>query len=530
MSKIGEPKVRFLSLSSLQTSRGGLLLAESALFTLPSLLFAAYEGGTPVRHCFFFSLYAFCHLADLRFSFFFLSFSHQARVLRPFRRRRPTLQLYILTLLLDASTVGTRAEDFSPTTGIPALRQQGNFAEDRAAVALVAATKKKRSASTQMSKIGEPKVRFLFFLFPHSKRVAAAFSLPRARCLPSSLCCLPRIRGHASSPLLFFFLSTRFATSLTFVFRSFPKLLASSASSPAQQSLSADVDPLSSYILALPLDASTVGTRAEDLSPSTGIPAAVLKQALYDSKGTSPRSTRPLPSSRRRRSAPHRHGCRKSENPRFVFFSFSFLTPNESRRPSPCRERVVYPPLFAVCRGFGGTPARHCFFSSLYAFCHLADLRFSFFFLSFSHQARVLRPRQSFSMHFNTSPAALQQHPRPAPRREHRRHSSKRSLSVDGDSGGGSQASTLRQQGNFAEEHAAVALVAAKKKRSASTRMSKIGEPKVRFLFFLFPHSKRVAAAFSLPRARCLPSPLCCLHRTRGALKCAIAFFFLSTR
>ena len=63
--------------------------------------------------------------------------------------------------------------------------------------------------------------RFVFFLFPHSKRVAAAFSLPRARCLPSSLCCLPRIRGHASAPLLFFLLSTRFATSLTFVFRSF---------------------------------------------------------------------------------------------------------------------------------------------------------------------------------------------------------------------------------------------------------------------------------------------------------------------
>ena len=55
----------------------------------------------------------------------------------------------------------------------------------------------------------------------------------RARCLPSSLCCLPRIRGHASSPLLFFFLSTRFATSLTFVFVLFPQLLASSASSPA---------------------------------------------------------------------------------------------------------------------------------------------------------------------------------------------------------------------------------------------------------------------------------------------------------
>src|ERR1700734_3266284 len=174
---------------------------------------------------------------------------------------------------------------------------------------LPSSRRRRRSAPHHTDvEIGEPKVRFLFFLFPHSKRVAAAFSLPRARCLPSSLCCLPRIRGHASSPLLFFFLSTRFATSLTFVFRSFPKLLASSASSPAQQSLSADVDPLSSYILALPLDASTVGTRAEDLSPSTGIPAAVLKQALYDSKGTSPRSTRPLPSSRRRRSAPHRQG------------------------------------------------------------------------------------------------------------------------------------------------------------------------------------------------------------------------------
>jgi hypothetical protein len=56
MSKIGEPKVRFLSLSSLQTNRGGFLLAESALFTLPLLLFAADEGVIPARHCFFFSL------------------------------------------------------------------------------------------------------------------------------------------------------------------------------------------------------------------------------------------------------------------------------------------------------------------------------------------------------------------------------------------------------------------------------------------------------------------------------------------
>src|ERR1700690_2290965 len=156
MSKIGEPKVRFLSLYSLRTSRGGLLLAESALFTLLYLLIVADSGARQRAIAFFSSLYAFCHLADLRFSFFSLSFSHQARALRP------------------------------------------------------------------------------------------------------------------------------------------------------QQSLSADVDALSINILALILDASNVGTRAEDFSPSTGIPAAVLKQALYDSKGTSPRSTRPLPSSRRRtRSAPY---------------------------------------------------------------------------------------------------------------------------------------------------------------------------------------------------------------------------------
>src|SRR6202044_3698492 len=70
-----------------------------------------------------------------------------------------------------------------------------------------------------MSKSENP--RFVFFLFPHSKRVAAAFSLPRARCFPSSLCCLSRIRGRADAPLLFFLLSTRFAPSLTFVFCSF---------------------------------------------------------------------------------------------------------------------------------------------------------------------------------------------------------------------------------------------------------------------------------------------------------------------
>jgi hypothetical protein len=38
-------------------------------------------------------------------------------------------------------------------------------------------------------------------------------------------------------------------------------------------------------------------------------------------------------------------------------------------------------------------------------------------------------------------------------------------------------------------------------------RHSEIKEAKVRFLYF--PHSKREATAFSLPRARCLPSPRC---------------------
>ena len=75
MSKIGEPKVRFLSLSSLQTHRRGFLLAESALFTLPSLLFAVDEG-TPLRHCFFFLSVRFATSLT-----FFVLFPHQARVL-----------------------------------------------------------------------------------------------------------------------------------------------------------------------------------------------------------------------------------------------------------------------------------------------------------------------------------------------------------------------------------------------------------------------------------------------------------------
>src|ERR1700690_3174673 len=80
-----------------------------------------------------------------------------------------------------------------------------------------------------MSKIGEP--RFVFFLFLHSKPVAAAFSLPRARCLPSPRCCLPRTRGAFQLAIAFFFLSARFATSLTFFVLS-PQLFSSSARFP----------------------------------------------------------------------------------------------------------------------------------------------------------------------------------------------------------------------------------------------------------------------------------------------------------
>jgi hypothetical protein len=109
--------------------------------------------------------------------------------------------------------------------------------------------------------------------------------------------------------LLFFLLSTRFATSLTFVFRSFPQLSHEARVLPPRQSLSMDFNAspaaLQQHPRPAPRSRREHGARAEDPSPSTVIPAAVLKQALHDSKGTSPRSTQPLPSSRRRtRSTP----------------------------------------------------------------------------------------------------------------------------------------------------------------------------------------------------------------------------------
>src|ERR1700684_1079352 len=68
-------------------------------------------------------------------------------------------------------------------------------------------------------------------------------------------------------------------------------------------------------------------------------------------------------------------------------FSFSFFTPNESQRPSPCRERVVYPPLIAVFRGRGGHSGAPFLFFFL---CALAT-SLTFFVLSpqlFSSSAR----------------------------------------------------------------------------------------------------------------------------------------------
>ena len=185
------------------------------------------------------------------------------------------------------------------------LRQQENVAEELAPLpsSWQHSVSDKDVVKPRMSKIGEPKVRFLSL--SHSKRVGRLLLAESALFTLLSLL-FAADSGTRQRAIAFFLLSTRFATSLTFVFSFFFLSFSHQARVlRPQQSLSADADPLSSNILALLLDASTVGTRAEDLSPSTGIPAAVLKQALYDSKGTSPRSTRPLPSSRRqRKSAP----------------------------------------------------------------------------------------------------------------------------------------------------------------------------------------------------------------------------------
>src|ERR1700733_15171534 len=84
-------------------------------------------------------------------------------------------------------------------------------------------------------------------------------------------------------------------------------------------------------------------------------------------------------------------------------FSFSFFTPNESQRPSPCRERVVYPLLIAVFCGRGGhSGAPFLFFFSL-RICHLADL-----FRSFSPAFLIKRAFSGFRQTHNVEGVAAE--------------------------------------------------------------------------------------------------------------------------
>src|SRR6202161_4617786 len=77
---------------------------------------------------------------------------------------------------------------------------------------------------------------------------------------------------------------------------------------------------------------------------------------------------------------------------RFLSLSIVFLHWRRAPRLFLCLKRVGYAPRVAESRGFR-TPLLSFF--SLYAFRQLTDARFSFFFLRFSHQARVLRPQQA---------------------------------------------------------------------------------------------------------------------------------------
>ena len=142
----------------------------------------------------------------------------------------------------------------------------------------------------------------------------------------------------------------------------------------------------------------------------------------------------------------------KIGEPKVSFLSF-FFTLNESRRPSPCRERVVYHPLVAVCRGRG----RHSNAPLLFFFLFTRfATSLTFVFRSFSSASRIKRgfsvPSRAFPQTGTRRPplSALPLDPTEEPDASTVGHSSGRSLSVDADTGSGSQASTLRQQGNFA--------------------------------------------------------------------------------
>src|ERR1700734_3319981 len=228
-----------------------------------------------------------------------------------------------------------------------------------------------------MSKSENP--RFVFFLFIHSKRVAADFSLPRARCLPFPLCCLPRTRGALQCAIAFFFLSTRFATSLTFVFRSF-----SSASRIKREfsGLSADVDPLSS---------STSSPCSSTRAPRHSSGRFLSDDG--DSGSTTARELRRGPRGRCPRRGDEEEALRINtdvENRRtqgsFSFLSLSSL--QTSHGGLLLAESALFTLLYLlIATDSGALRLAIAFFASLFSFCHLADLRFSFFFLSFSHQA-----------------------------------------------------------------------------------------------------------------------------------------------
>ena len=149
MSKNGEPKVRFLSLSSLQTSRGSFLLAESTLFTLPSLLFVADSG--PVECAIAFFLLSTRFATSLTFVFRSSSPAFRAPA-EPFHglqrvaRRSPATSSPCSSIQTRARRLSGRSLSVDGDSGsgsqASTLRHQGNFAEEHAAVALVAAKKK----------------------------------------------------------------------------------------------------------------------------------------------------------------------------------------------------------------------------------------------------------------------------------------------------------------------------------------------------------------------------------------------------
>ena len=86
------------------------------------------------------------------------------------------------------------------------------------------------------------------------------------------------------------------------------------------------------------------------------------------------------------------------KGPKVCFLSLSIIFLHCMRAPRLflCLKRVCYAPFFAECRGFR-TQLLFIFLSTPYALRQLTDPRFSFFFLRFLHQARVLRRQQALS-------------------------------------------------------------------------------------------------------------------------------------